>query len=171
MLRNVPADDLIYLDDADKKRMFAAAYRATKRAHSDAWDAANLVFPGDESWGRFRLYAREHWPDDPVVVAEMARLDALPPPEPELPSLAYTLKSILDIANNAEIDIEARLKAWKLYCEGMQYIGKTTVQVNNNSTTRVVNNVMVVPALAPDWEQRMAAQQKKLIADARSTTH
>lgn len=147
----------------EQKRAFALAYKQI----GDPNRAAQKIFPrlGD---GGNAYHASITWLNDPIVIAELDRLTEEHAEIEFMPSKAVTARTIYAIAENTSCDPDTRLRAFKLYCEVMQYTGTPSVQINNNDN-RVVNAVMMVPAPDADWENRMIAQQQKLIADARST--
>lgn len=133
-----------------------------------ASEAAYALFPGEQQYGRAWAVA-EHWPHDPTVAAEVARL--LEPVEVAdfLKDREQAMKLAWDRAHN-ETDAKLRFAYFQEYNKLAGFIAQPGQQVNVN----VVQNVIEVPTRAsedelPILEGQWAEQQRKLIADARSS--
>lgn len=156
----------------EDERELKLAFAFLLMLHSgNAAEAAYEQFPGEQNYGRAWGVA-EHWPHDPIVASEVARLEREGSIE-----LADMMKAEDAYAKEAydrsksEPDAKLRLEYFKLYGEVRGYVGKgsgTQVQVN------VVQNVIEVPTRVSDeelpfLEGQWAEQQKQLMADARSS--
>lgn len=127
------------------------------------------LFPGEANYGR--AMAAQKWIDDPLVQNEIRRLRQDDAEVADLlPGELLYAKEALD-RSRSEPDAKVRFDYFKLAGEALGYINKgkdANVQVN------VIQNVIEVPTRARDDELPMlegqwAEQQRKLVADARSS--
>lgn len=137
-----------------------------------AEDPANIemhgytLFPGSINYGR--AMAAQAWIEDPIVQREISRLrrEDIAPLIPDQLQLA---KELIDKARSVG-DAKDSLGFYKLFSEVMEYTGKANTNVQVNLT----QNVIEVPTRATDdelpvLEAQWAEQQRKLVADARSS--
>lgn len=134
-----------------------------------ASEAAYTLFPGELNYGRAWSVA-EHWPHDPIVAAEVARLSEDGKVGGYLPTKDEFAKRVWDRSQQVT-DPKIELSFLQLFGETMGYVSKGN---NQNVNVNVVQNVIEVPTRAseeelPMLEGQWAEQQRRLIADARSS--
>lgn len=140
------------------------------RHSRDASAAAYELFPGEDNYGR-AWAAIEKWTHDPIVVREVNRLMRDEDIAVLFPSKDEFAKHLWDRSKQVT-DPKVELEYLTKFGEAVGYLQKngTNVAIQNN----VVHNVIEVPQRIkaedrPDAEARWADQQRKLIADARSS--
>lgn len=130
---------------------------------NDPFKAALRVFGQDTGMA---LRASSTWPTDVDVikfteeaVGELGDLHFLPS-KADLAREAWTL------ATSANVPVDDRLKAMRLYGDVRGFIEKQGTIINNNVLTN--NKVMLVKdhGSTDNWEERLIEQQAKLIDDA-----
>ena len=129
----------------------------------------DVGFGGQPDYGR--AMATEKWLEDPFVIREINRLmteqggvGAL------LPSPDEIAKEVLDLGRSAS-DHKDKLGYFKLYADMQGLIQKGDINIDARS---LVQNVIEVPSRItedqrPAKEFEWVEQQRKLVADARST--
>lgn len=152
-----------YEGTEEEKLKFARALAQ----HGEPFRAARSVFTGYLQGGLCGHIA-DVWPVDPIVTAELARLNAAKGEFSDLPDRSETAKLIMELARDPHTERELRLRAIKLYCDVRGFVEKAPTAVVNNNNTQQVAHVMLMPARHVDWEERLAQQQHRLIEDARS---
>lgn len=112
--------------------------------------------------------AVEMWNADPVCVQERTRLLEEHGERAELPTKETVLKEVLGLARAKQFTLNERLNAYKLYSEMSGYTGRNSAAAPSVSV--FANKVMYVRDQGSDdsWEQRAAAQQAKLVQEAKS---
>jgi hypothetical protein len=143
-----------------QKRLFAYELLCNP---DDAFKAALAVF-GDDTGKALQLSTQ--WKNDQEVARYVQEYKEELGDEHFLPSKADSAMIAYKIANDAKVPAEDRLKALRLYADIRGFIEKQGTTVNNNILTS--NKVMVVKDHGTDdeWEDKIAAQQAKLIETA-----
>lgn len=91
----------------EQKILFARRYRENKK---DALMIARACLPKDSDAVTI-INAKDTWPHDPIVLAEMQRLDELPLDK------AIINNEVLTIARSSFVDPKDRIAAYKLVAE------------------------------------------------------
>jgi hypothetical protein len=153
----VPADEL----DA-KKREFA---RHLIRRPNEPFKAAAYIYPDKVNVGN-RLIVAHDWPDDPIVIMEMDRLiwdnEDVAKIMPTKNQIAFEVYSVGMRSN----DDEAKIKAFKLYCDINGHTSNNTINIqNNNKTVGTQNSVMLIKDHGSNdtWEDKLLIQQHRLL--------
>lgn len=111
------------------------------------------------------------WPNHPDVLREWDRLDgneAKDEVADGLPAKSRWARDVYNMAQDARLDADDRLKAFRLYAEGQGYVGVrggTNVNIDNRA-------IILVPRRSaklddPEREEKVIQAQARLIADAR----
>lgn len=152
------------MTDIQLKLAFAAQLLKIGKNPNEAFKAALVIFPDDTS---LALRAATQWVEDPIVIAEKARLQEEGGEEAELPSKVDLLKEIHDRAKAAPFS-EDYARLMRLYMEVRGML--TKAQQNTGNTTMVQTTVMVLKDHGSDdeWKAGIKAQQARLI-DAGAT--
>jgi hypothetical protein len=158
------------MNEQEAKSSFAAELL---RHPGNPFAAAQAVFGSAPE--AFRISVE--WLNDPYVVARKRDLLNELGEEGFLPSKAELAHLLLDAANEKNYsgayrhELKDRTAALRVIAEMLGYMPKAGVSVNVNNT--VGNRVMVVPAFVSDdaWERGLEVHQRKLIENARSTSH
>lgn len=110
------------------------------------------------------------WPKDPVVVAEMNRLQSKEGELSFLPTKADLARKIWTMLDTPMEPADAA-KLMKLYGEVMGHIEKpgTNVNVDARNLSRTV--MLVKSHSKEDWESKARQQQKGLTDDGKSSIH
>jgi phage terminase small subunit len=148
----------IELVNESQKTTFANAFVRSKNAAS----AAMSAFPGDPG---FALKMSHILPNDPFVLAEIARLKDEINEDDFLPTKAEIARKILDKADSAG-DAEDYAKLMRLYCEIRGHIEKPGA--NGANVQVAVAPVMIVRDHGSDeeWQRKAEEQQRRLTLDA-----
>lgn len=148
----------------DLKRRFAQLLHERPDNPFERMNAAKLLFPRQDQVA-LALNVAQDWPSDPVVIAELDRLKASGS-EHNLPSKFDIARRYINIADDKQQSLDARLKALNAYAELMgmkpqQGIGLGGIGINIDN-----RRVFVLPQQAgslEDWEKGAQAQQAKLV--------
>lgn len=133
--------------------------------------AGYSLFTGPENYGR--AMQAQSWLRDPMVVAEIERLQTGTDAASILPTKEAVAKEILNLARELASSHgggKDAIGAYKLYGEYVGDIQKVPTAIVDN---RVINVLKVpvrdqTPEDDADFDTRFYAQQTKLIADAKS---
>lgn len=150
------------MTEAEEKAAFAALLLKTP---SDPFKAALALFPDNVSRA---LRIATEWPRDSLVIEEQGKLVTSAGDMAFLPSKADLARLIWGKLEDDKINADEFAKLGKLYAEVRGFIDKpinnTNIQVNN--VQRVVE--MPVYSSSEHWEAEAAAQQRELLANART---
>jgi len=154
-------------DDEDERELKLRYARLLASHPERAASIGYEVFPGQENYGR--AMQAQIWQHDPVVRAEVERLQNGGEVETIIPTKEQFAKEVLDEARAAR-DPKDKVGLLKLHAEVMGYMPKNGVNVNVNNDNRSIK-VLRVPAYASPaaFAERLRTQQTKLIANARSS--
>lgn len=154
--------------DHEDERALKLEYARLLAAHPER--AASIgyeVFPGQENYGR--AMQAQIWQHDPIVRAEVERLQRGGEVDAILPTKEQFAKEVLDEARAAR-DPKDKVGLFKLHAEVMGYMPKTGTNVNVVNDNSVVRNVLLVPQYQSrdDFAVEFKQQQTRLLADARN---
>lgn len=112
-------------------------------------------------------YSPRAWINDPLVMGEIARLKR-ERDDNTLPDKASIARQLLNMAENERLSVDARLKAYKQYCELMNLLpDKSAPNPFGQGNTFVDNRrVLMVPAQSDnmdDWQKRAREIRQKQI--------
>lgn len=165
----VPSTVWQRLADPVQKRAFAALLLAKPDNDQGRYEAAVTIFPDPAD--SFLVYQiKEQWPNDPVVIAEKARLSKATPPE-DLPTVEQIAKEVYALSIDNTKSVKERLEAYRLYCEVRQILGKGTAVTVNNNTINDHRGVYVIPERSTDpvaFQELAIGMQARLVG-AKST--
>lgn len=139
--------------------------RIIARDPSKRYSATSELFPNDEDRGK--VFEANSWLQCPEVNAEVDRLIAAGEVGVVLPTQETVAHEVLTLARSIK-NPKDKLAAYKLHAEMRGMIKKPETTINNVNDNSV--RVLRVPAFASQeqFEERLEAQQVKLLADARS---
>lgn len=153
------------IGDNDAKLKFAALLRTRPNNIPGQFEAARLLYP-DPADQNIVMIISERWPSDPVVIAEMERLNALETKE-ALPTREQQARDIYNLTRDTTVKVDERLKAHKLYAEIMGFVTKPT---EGNTQNNYVDNRVVYFPMIPQteeeiaqWDSETKAQQARLV--------
>jgi hypothetical protein len=148
------------MTENDQKKAFAIALLSDPK---DPFACAQSVF-GDNV-GR-ALEIQNIWPKDLKVKEYQAEYIKANGAEVGLPTKENYAQDVYNLAKDKGIDDEVRLKFYKLYGDIRGFIEKPGMTVNTN--TNIDNRKVIVVkdhGTDEEWETKLRAQQKKLVAD------
>lgn len=150
-------------DDVELKKLFAAAML---ECNFKPYDAARRVFTNPTD-GQRAIYASDHWPNDPIVKLEQARLIDELGEESFLPTKVMLAREVYDMGKDITASFGDRLAAFRFYSDLRQFVPKDKgPQVNLNIQQ---NRVMVMPDHGTDeaWEEKLYKHQQSAIEHVR----
>jgi len=154
--------------EGEDERELKLRYARLLAAHPErAGQIGYDVFPGPENYGR--ALQAQVWQHDPIVRAELERLQDAGEADVLLPTKEQFAKEVLDTGRAAG-DPKDKVAAFKLHAEVMGYMPKAGVNVNVDNRSQTIK-VLRVPAYGSSdaFRSRLKEQQTKLIANARSS--
>lgn len=157
----------VIFSDEDELQLKLEFARMCAEDPSNAKLHGYTLFPGEHNYGR--AMAAQKWLEDPLVQREIARL-LQGNVEELLDEKARFAKRMFDKAESIG-DPKVAFSYFELFAKVMDYLPK---QGGNNLQLNLTQNVIEVPTRATDdelpvLEGQWAEQQRKLIADARSS--
>lgn len=151
-------------DDITQRKMKFAAELC--RSLSDPYKAALRAFGDTPDNRAYCLQISMEWADDPDVRAEVKRLYEERGEEDFSVPRELFAQEVYEFAKKDYLEPEDRIKALKLYAEIRGFVQKPGTVINNSVDNR--RAVLVVPRSESEdeWEQRLMAQQARLVANA-----
>lgn len=146
--------------DDDTKRLFAVELLKFRIA----WEAAQVVFPGDVY---AQIEAEQTWKHDPVVIEHVRKLQA-ETNVTVLPTRDDLAREFWKIGREASQNkVSERLAALRNFGEVMEYMGKSSgpsVSITNTNAAHILE----VPQFGTpeEWQAKARLQQTKLIEEA-----
>jgi len=147
------------MDESEQKKKFAIAVLHNP---SDPFQCAKEIF-GEDPGKCLQVF--QLWQEDIEVRQYQADYLREHGADATLPTKETLAREIYDVAHDGKVDVDTRLKFYKLYGDILGFINKPGSTVTHN--TQINNKVMVIKDHGTDenWEQNLIKQQQRLVSD------